>query len=606
MWSYLLRRLLLMIPTLFGVTIISFIIMQCAPGDPLLSQLGSSGNASQAGQTPEAFREMKRDLKLDKPLVLNFNYFRDYSTPVRIAAYYRSLNNQQIAAELPKLAAAGNDPMLRSRLNFLRGLEIPDFDDRLKNPETYERLARAIDGYVQRWCEDAGEYAVPAAMEILDARQSDQSLKIGAIRALASMTVDPFPSSVPPNPTPADLERVEAIWRLWWSRNQKSFAAVDDETRQGVQKAIDEMAQLSSRRELLDRLDYLDRDQAPVFIDILLGKSPAAQKEIAAMALRKTVGAPVEGDISLDATPEQIAQGVENWQAYYTTHEAQYHPNFGKRLWYIVADTQYGHMLARLATFQFGRSAMKLREPVSQLIWDAMWVSVPLMLMAELVIYLVAVPLGIFCAVDRGGWWDRSVSFGLFILYSIPPFVAGMILLLLFCYGDYLKWFPMEGLHRDDAEQLSFFPYLLDYLWHAALPVACLSLFSLASMAMFSRSAMLDVINQDYIRTARAKGLSQFSVIWKHALRNSLIPIITLFASFLPALLGGSVLIEVLFNIPGMGRLSWTSIDKKDFPTLMALVYIEAIVVMISILLADVLYVLADPRISFDSREDGK
>jgi peptide/nickel transport system permease protein len=235
-----------------------------------------------------------------------------------------------------------------------------------------------------------------------------------------------------------------------------------------------------------------------------------------------------------------------------------------------------------------------------------MWVSLPLMLMAELVIYLVAVPLGIFCAVDRGGWWDRSISFGLFILYSIPPFVAGMILLLLFCYGDYLKWFPMEGLHRDDADQLSFFPYLLDYLWHAALPVACLSLFSLASMAMFSRSAMLDVINQDYIRTARAKGLSQFSVIWKHALRNSLIPIITLFASFLPALLGGSVLIEVLFNIPGMGRLSWTSIDKKDFPTLMALVYIEAIVVMISILLADVLYVLADPRISFDSREDGK
>ena len=95
-------------------------------------------------------------------------------------------------------------------------------------------------------------------------------------------------------------------------------------------------------------------------------------------------------------------------------------------------------------------------------------------------------------------------------------------------------------------------------------------------------------------------------MIWKHALRNSLIPIITLFASFLPALLGGSVLIEVLFNIPGMGRLSWMSISKKDFPTLMALVYIEAIVVMISILLADVLYVMADPRISFDSREDGR
>ena len=220
-------------------------------------------------------------------------------------------------------------------------------------------------------------------------------------------------------------------------------------------------------------------------------------------------------------------------------------------------------MLVRLATFQFGHSAMKLREPVSQLIWEALLVSVPLMFMAEGVIYLIAVPLGIWCAVDRGGWWDRTISFGLFILYSIPPFVAGMILLLLFCYGDYLKWFPMEGLHSDDADQMSFVPFIVDYLWHAALPVACLSLFSLASMAMFSRSAMLDCINQDYIRTARAKGLSSTSVIWKHALRNSLIPIITLFASFLPALLGGSVLIEVLFNIPGMGLLE-LDVDQQE------------------------------------------
>jgi peptide/nickel transport system permease protein len=605
-WSYLFRRLLLMIPTLFGVTVISFVIMQCAPGDPLLSQLGSSGNASQAGQTPEAFREMKRDLKLDKPLVLNFNYFRDYSQPVRIAAYYRAQTSEQIATELPQLAAAGNDPLLKSRLNFLRDLGIPDFDERMKKPETYPHLARAIDGYVQRWCEDAGEYAVPATMEILDDKQSDLRLQIGAIRALASMTVDPFPSTLPQDPTPADLERVESIWNLWWTRNQKSFEKLDADAQQAVQKAIADMSHLKSRSEVLDGLDYLERDQAPAFIESLLGKSSPAEKEIAIMALRKTIGAPLEGDVALDATPEQVAQVAENWRTYYASHAAQYHPDFGRRLWSIVADTQYSYMLVRLATFQFGHSAMKLREPVSQLIWEALLVSVPLMFMAEAVIYLIAVPLGIWCAVDRGGWWDRSISFGLFILYSIPPFVAGMILLLLFCYGDYLKWFPMEGLHSDDADQMSFVPFILDYLWHAALPVVCLSLFSLASMAMFSRSAMLDCINQDYIRTARAKGLSSASVIWKHALRNSLIPIITLFASFLPALLGGSVLIEVLFNIPGMGRLSWMSISKKDFPTLMALVFIEAIVVMVSILLADVLYVIADPRISFDSREDGR
>ena len=383
MWSYLLRRLLLMIPTLFGVTVISFVIMQCAPGDPLLSQLGSSGNASQAGQTPEAFREMKRDLKLDKPLVLNFNDFRDYSQPVRIAAHYRAQTSEQIAAELPQLAAAGNDPLLKSRLNFLRDLGIPDFDERMKKPETYPHLVRAIDGYVQRWCEDAGEYAVPAAMEILDDKQSDLRLQIGAIRALASMTVDPFPSTLPQDPTPADLERVESIWKLWWNRNQNSFEKLDADARQAVQTAIANMSHLKSRREMLDGLDYLERDQAPAFVEILLGKSSAAEKEIAIMALRKTVGAPLEGDVALDALPEQVAQVAENWRTYYAGHAAQYQPSFGRRLWSIVADTQYGHMLVRLATFQFGHSAMKLREPVSQLIWEALLVSVPLMFMAE-------------------------------------------------------------------------------------------------------------------------------------------------------------------------------------------------------------------------------
>jgi peptide/nickel transport system permease protein len=141
--------------------------------------------------------------------------------------------------------------------------------------------------------------------------------------------------------------------------------------------------------------------------------------------------------------------------------------------------------------------------------------------------------------------------------------------------------------------------YLADYFWHATLPVLCLSLFSLAGLAMYSRSSMLDVIGQDFVRTARAKGVSEPRVILKHALRNGLIPIITLFSSFLPAMLGGSVLVEFLFGIPGMGRLSWSSIEQKDFPTLMALIFIDAIVVMFSILLSDLLYVLVDPRISF-------
>jgi peptide/nickel transport system permease protein len=174
-----------------------------------------------------------------------------------------------------------------------------------------------------------------------------------------------------------------------------------------------------------------------------------------------------------------------------------------------------------------------------------------------------------------------------------------MLLLLFLCYGDYLKVFPMERLHSDGAENFGWIRYLVDYLWHAALPVLCLSLFSLAGLAMYSRTAMLDVIAQDYVRTARAKGVPEWKVVFKHVLRNGLIPIITLFANFLPAMLGGSVLIEYLFNIPGMGQLSFISIEQKDFPTLMALIYIDAIIVLLSILVTDLLYVVVDPRISF-------
>jgi peptide/nickel transport system permease protein len=178
-----------------------------------------------------------------------------------------------------------------------------------------------------------------------------------------------------------------------------------------------------------------------------------------------------------------------------------------------------------------------------------------------------------------------------------------MLFLVFFCYGKPFSIFPFDGLHSDGADEMSFFPWLLDYLWHAILPVVCMSVFSLAGMAMYARTSMLEIINQDYIRTARAKGVAERWVILKHALRNALIPVITLFAHFIPALLGGSVLIEVLFNIPGMGRLSFQTIQEKDITTLMALIYIDAIIVLLCVLLSDLLYMVVDPRISFSKAE---
>jgi peptide/nickel transport system permease protein len=163
----------------------------------------------------------------------------------------------------------------------------------------------------------------------------------------------------------------------------------------------------------------------------------------------------------------------------------------------------------------------------------------------------------------------------------------------------------MYGLHSEGSDGWGFLARSADYVWHAFGPIVCLSIFSLAGLAMYARTSLLEVINQDYIRTARAKGLAENFVIYKHALRNGLIPVITLFASFIPGLLSGSVLIEFLFGIPGMGRLSLESILAKDYNTLMALIYIDAIVVMVSILLTDLLYVFVDPRISFGKSDGG-
>jgi peptide/nickel transport system permease protein len=607
-----------MIPTLFGITVVSFCIMQLAPGDPLLNQM-NSGNAGQSSETPEAYELQKRELHLDKPLVLNFNAFRDYSLKIRCAAYLAAHGLNEIRAELPRLEAArkqpaaddsqpsaGQPPTIRQQLDFIGSLGIPDFKDRLASPEQGERLAKAIAYYTVRFCADTGANGVPAAIAILRDPQSSKLMKIGAINILEAMVITPFSFTYSVVPSEKETEAVTGAWRLWWQRKKGDFVEVDADARKYLDGKLAEMLgsgdKLQAAIDAIGNSDYMDAAPRYFAEKLLDDHTPLAERAVSAIFLRQFYNAPLQLSVPLNASDAEVQDVAANWLEHYKLHQRDYEPSLPAKLWSVVADTQYAYMLTRLATFHFGHSALRTREPVSEKIWNAMLVSAPLMLLSQALIYFFAVPLGIICGVYRGKWLDQGISLGLFLLYSIPGFIAGMLFLVFFCYGDYFKWFPMLGLHSEDAERLAWIPYLLDYAWHAFLPVVCLSLFSLAGLAMYSRSSMLDVLNQDYIRTARAKGLSGFTVIFKHGLRNALIPILTLFSSFLPAMLGGSVLIEYLFDIPGMGRLGWSSIEQKDFPTLMALLYVEAIVVLISYLITDVLYVIADPRITFSGR----
>lgn len=638
MWTYILRRLLVMIPTLLGVTIVAFLIMQLAPGDPLANQLGAAGLAGQSSQTREAYLIRKRDFKLDKPLFLNFNYFLDWSEEIRIAAHFLGATEAEIAATLEKMAGSppgDATPEAAARRRFIRGLEIQDFEDRLQDPEQRPHLATAVQGLTRIYCEDAGVHGVPPAVDILRSDNAPEELKLGAIRALNHMVIDPFAYTYSREPSEDETPAVTATWSLWWERAQADFPELDPERREALQGRFRAILDAGSRREMFDRLSWFDpernepfqRADMRLFVEKLLGESTLREKVIASLALRLYLGKPLRTDVpaapdagepegegpapespdapgapdAAESRAELIREVTENWLVHFRLHRDEYEPGPGAKTAYIFTDTQYANMLWRLLTFQFGRSTVKTREPVATKILDAVLISAPLMILAQIVIYLVAVPAGIVCAVNRDNFWDRSISLVLFLLYSIPPFVAGMLLLLWLSFN--VGIFPANGLHSDMAESYGFFAYLVDYLWHIILPVGCLSLFSLAGMAMYSRTSMLEVIGQDYIRTARAKGLDEDSVVFKHGLRNSLIPIITLFASFLPAMLGGSVLIEYIFGIPGMGYLSWESILLKDIPTLMALLYIDAIVVMLSILMSDILYVIVDPRISFEAQE---
>ncbi|MCK4947989.1 MAG: ABC transporter permease [Candidatus Aureabacteria bacterium] len=260
---------------------------------------------------------------------------------------------------------------------------------------------------------------------------------------------------------------------------------------------------------------------------------------------------------------------------------------------------QYFDWLKRSLTFDFGDS-FKDNRPVMEKIAERVPVTLQINIIAILAVYLISVPIGVFSAVKHNSLADKAVTVIIFVLYSLPNFWVAILLITFLGGGEYLDIFPIYGLNSYGIEGASFFNFLLDRLWHLVLPVTCLAYAGLASLSRYAKVGMLDVIRQDYILTARAKGLSEKAVIFKHALRNSVIPIVTLLAGLLPAMLGGSVIVESIFSIPGMGKLGFESILARDYPTIMGIVSISALLTLAGFLISDILYAVVDPRISYE------
>lgn len=262
---------------------------------------------------------------------------------------------------------------------------------------------------------------------------------------------------------------------------------------------------------------------------------------------------------------------------------------------------QYAAWLKRISRLDFGESLTDHR-PVIKKIAETLPITLTLNIIAIFIIYIISIPLGILSALKPRSLMDKLTTLALFVLYSLPSFWVATMLIIFLGGGDWLNLFPIVGFVSDGAEILPWYGWLGNVAWHLVLPIACLTYGGFAFLSRFSRASMLEVLRQDYIRTARAKGLSEWKVIGKHALRNAMIPLLTLMGTLLPALLGGSVIIEQIFSIPGMGRLSFESVLARDYPTIMAIATIDALLTLISILLADIMYVVVDPRITFEAR----
>ncbi|HKU41867.1 MAG TPA: ABC transporter permease [Polyangiales bacterium] len=277
--------------------------------------------------------------------------------------------------------------------------------------------------------------------------------------------------------------------------------------------------------------------------------------------------------------------------------------------WYV----QYGKLLERFVTFDLGTRWQDGR-PIAEVIGEALPITLLLSLLSITLAYLIAVPLGVYSAVRQYSLSDRAITLFLFVLYSLPSFWLGTLLIVFLASGKFIScpWleygacFPLQGWHAFEGyERMTAWQKLRDVAWHLILPVFTLTYPAFAVISRYMRAGMLETLRQDYVRTARAKGLGERAVVLGHALRNGLIPIVTLIGLELPELISGAVIVESIFGVRGMGYLALEAIRLPDYPLVITIVAFIAGMTMLGTLLSDVLYVVVDPRIQLGKGERG-
>jgi peptide/nickel transport system permease protein len=290
-------------------------------------------------------------------------------------------------------------------------------------------------------------------------------------------------------------------------------------------------------------------------------------------------GEPVEMQIAMN--PKVTAEARDRLRKYYELDKPLH--------------VQYLKWVGRLARLDFGRSFAPDNRPVLDKIRERIPVTLSLNIIALILEFGIAVPIGVLAATRRDTLLDKGITVLVFLGFAVPTFWLALI--LMYVFGVKLGWLPISGLHSLGAETKGTLYWLADMGKHLILPIFVATFSSLAGLSRYMRSTMLDVISQDYIVTARAKGLPERTVIYRHALRNALLPVITLLGFSVPGLIGGSVIFETIYAIPGMGQLFYMGVMARDYPLVMGILVIGAGLTLVGNLLADLGYALADPRI---------
>lgn len=260
-------------------------------------------------------------------------------------------------------------------------------------------------------------------------------------------------------------------------------------------------------------------------------------------------------------------------------------------------------MMGRYIRFDFGESYFR-SAGVFELVLEKLPVSISLGLWTTLIAYIVSIPLGVAKAVRDGSRFDTWTSGAIIVGYAIPAFLFAILLLVLFAGGSFWKIFPLRGLVSDDWSELSLIGKVIDYFWHMALPIIAMTIGAFATLTLLTKNSFLDEIRKQYVITARAKGLTERRVLYGHIFRNGMLIVISGFpAVFVGVFFGGSIIIETIFSLDGLGRLGFEAVVARDFPVVFGTLFVFSLMGLLVGIITDLTYVLIDPRIDFDSRE---